>query len=62
MLYVDNTCCGKCGMIGMHNKKHDCDRAERKAMHMLQLTRHGKGMETEEDIKMWSDKFEKANE
>ncbi len=37
------------------------ERAHRKAMYMLILKRHGLGLETKEDIKAWSDKFEKAN-
>jgi hypothetical protein len=31
-----------------------------KEMHMLQLARHGKGMETKKDIKEWEEKFEKT--
>lgn len=37
------------------------ERQARKDMHMLQLSRYGKGMETEQDRKDWEDKFEKAN-
>ena len=37
------------------------ERAERKSMHMAQLSRYGKGMESAEDIKTWEKKWEDAN-
>lgn len=37
------------------------ERSDRKAMHMAQLFRVSMGMENEEDIRAWSEKFEEAN-